>query len=252
MDLIIRPSIFNNNSHQHCRWHGYHTTGALEQAAAQAIFDSAQHAISERNAVHLVLAGGTTPRRVYELLRMKVTNWSAWHIYFGDERCLPAGHAERNSRMAAQAWLDHVSIPASQIHIIPAEQGAESAADSYALTLSTVEIFDLVLLGLGEDGHTASLFPDHEWGTSLHAPATLAVYDAPKPPPQRVSLSARRLSQTRQLMFLVSGATKRQAIMDWRNGKTIPAAAIAPACGVDVYLEQELLKTMHDTNGRTI
>ena len=242
MTLIIRPSITNNNLRQQCRWHGFPTTSALEQAAAQAIFNSSQQSISQHKAFHLVLAGGTTPRRVYELLRTMDANWHAWHLYFGDERCLPTDHAERNSRMAAQAWLDQVSIPASQIHIIPAEQGAEIAASAYAQTLSTVNRFDLVLLGLGEDGHTASLFPNHDWGASPDSPATLAVLDAPKPPPQRVSLSARRLSQTRQLIFLVSGAMKRQAIIDWRNGKTIAAAAITPDSGVDVYLEEELLE----------
>lgn len=173
-------------------------------------------------------------------------NWNEWHIYFGDERCLPADHAERNSRMAAIAWLDHVSIPASQIHIIPAEQGAEAAASAYAHTLSKVELFDLVILGLGEDGHTASLFPHHEWGTSPDAPATIAVHDAPKHPLQRMSLTAQRLSQTRQLMFLVSGAAKRQAIMEWRSGKDIPAAAIAPASGVDVYLDGDLMEAVND------
>jgi 6-phosphogluconolactonase len=241
MALIIRPSLPNNNPRQQCRWHAFPTTASLEYAAAQAIFNASQQALRERNAFNLVLAGGNTPRRVYELLSTTVTNWGAWHIYFGDERCLPAGHAERNSSMAAQAWLDHVSIPASNIHTIPAEQGAEAAARAYAETLSKVEMFDLVILGLGEDGHTASLFPNRNWGTSPDSPAALAVHDAPKPPAERVSLSARRLSLTRQLMFLVSGASKRQAIMDWRHGKPIPAAAISPSSGVDVYLEEDLL-----------
>jgi 6-phosphogluconolactonase len=242
MSSIIRPSQFNNNLQQQCRWHAFPTTASLEYAAAQSIFNASQTAIHQRHAFHIVLAGGTTPRRVYELLRTMDANWQAWHIYFGDERCLPADHAERNSRMATQAWLEHVGIPASQIHIIPAEQGADAAAHAYAQMLNTADKFDFVLLGLGEDGHTASLFPHHEWGTQQDAPATIAVMDAPKPPPQRVSLSAQRLSQTRQLIFLVSGATKQQAIKDWRNGKEIPAAAIAPECGVDVYLEESLLQ----------
>ena len=246
MVSIIRPSIINNNPCQQCRWHSYPTTTSLEYAAALAIFKSSQQAITQRGVFHLVLAGGTTPRKVYELLRTMDANWNEWHIYFGDERCLPDDHAERNSRMAAQAWLDHVSIPASQIHIIPAERGAETAACAYAQILSAVDMFDLVILGLGEDGHTASLFPHHEWGSSSGSPATLAVHDAPKPPPQRVSLTAQRLSQTRKLMFLVSGATKRQAIIDWHNGKDIPAAAIAPASGVDVYLDEDLMKAVSD------
>jgi len=241
MSPIIPPSIFNNNPRQQYRWHTYPSTASLEHAAAQVIFMAAQEAILRHAAFHIVLAGGTTPRRVYELLRTMDATWKAWHIYFGDERCLPAAHTERNSHMAAHAWLAHVNIPTSQIHNIPAEQGAEIAAQAYAKILSKVDVFDLVLLGLGEDGHTASLFPNHEWGTATDFPATLAVHDAPKPPPDRVSLSARRLSQTRQLIFLVSGASKKQAVSDWKNGKEIPAAAIAPECGVDVYLEASLL-----------
>lgn len=241
MEPIIRPTQPDNNRCQQCRWHGFSSVSSLELAAAEAIFNSAQQAIGQRGAFHLVLAGGATPRRVYELLRSKMTDWSKWHIYFGDERCLPADHVERNSRMAAQAWLDHVDIPTGQIHIIPAEQGAERAASAYAKILGKVELFDLVLLGLGEDGHTASLFPHHEWGAAADAPATLAVHDAPKPPPERVSLSAQRLSRTRQLVFLVAGAGKRQAVADWRKRGNIPAASIAPVDGVDVYLEEGLL-----------
>lgn len=241
MSSTITTSTINNKYQQQCRWHAYTTTSSLEHAAAQAIFNVSQQAINQRGGFNIALAGGTTPRHVYELLRTTTTDWGKWQVYFGDERCLPADHPERNSRMAAGAWLNHVSIPASQIHIIPAEQGAEAAASAYAETLSNVDMFDLVILGLGEDGHTASLFPHHEWGTAPDAPATLAVYGSPKPPPERVSLTARRLSQTRQLMFLATGSAKRQAIMDWRDGKGIPAASIAPASGVDVYLEDALL-----------
>jgi 6-phosphogluconolactonase len=143
--------------------------------------------------------------------------------------------------MAAQAWLEHVSIPASQIHIIPAELGAEAAARAYAMTLHKIDLFDLVILGLGEDGHTASLFPGHDWGEKSDSPATLAIHNAPKPPPARVSLSAHRLNQTRKLMFVVTGAAKRQAVNDWRNGKKIPATTITPEGGVDIYLEDNLL-----------
>ena len=208
----------------------------------RAILHSAQQAIRQRGAFRIVLAGGTTPRRVYESLRVAGAGWAAWHVYFGDERCLPPGHAERNSLMAAQAWLDHVAIPSGQIHPIPAEKGAEIAASSYAQTVDGIGQFDLVLLGLGEDGHTASLFPDHAWGGAPDAPAALAVHHAPKPPPDRVSLSANRLSAARQIMFLVTGDAKRQAVKDWRNGASIPAATIAPASGVDVYVEALLLK----------
>jgi 6-phosphogluconolactonase len=227
---------------QQCRWHSYATSAELEQATAQAILHAARQAIRQRGAFHIVLAGGTTPRKVYGLLRKTDTNWAAWHIYFGDERCLPPDHTERNSCMAAQIWLDEVDIPRKQIHPIPAEHGAEIAASSYAKTINGIELFDLVLLGLGEDGHTASLFPEHEWGEAAGAPAVLAVHNAPKPPPDRVSLSALRLSAACQVMFLVTGEAKRQAVKNWRNGVSIPASAIAPQNGVDVYIEDELLK----------
>lgn len=238
MTSIIPPST---SLRQQCRWHAYPNTSLLEHAAAQAIFKASQVAINLHGAFHIVLVGGNTPRHVYELLRTVDTDWHLWHIYFGDERCLPSAHPERNSSMAAQAWLDHVSIPPNQIHIIAAEQHAETAAQDYAQTLNNIDHFDLVILGLGEDGHTASLFPEHDWGTSSNAPAALAVHDAPKPPPDRVSLSARRLSQTRQLIFLVTGIGKLQAVTDWRNGKKIPATAVTPDCGVDIYLEEVLL-----------
>jgi len=229
------------NSTQRCRWHDYATTTELEQAATLAILHAAHVAIGQRGAFHIVLAGGTTPRRVYESLRSADANWAAWHAYFGDERCLPADHAERNSRMAAQAWLDHVAIPAAQIHPIPAEMGADAAARTYAQLVSGIELFDLVLLGLGEDGHTASLFPDHDFGVTADAPAAIAVHDAPKPPPERVSLSAHRLSAARKVIFLVTGEGKRQAVKNWRSDANIPASAIAPACGGDVYVEAGLL-----------
>jgi 6-phosphogluconolactonase len=143
--------------------------------------------------------------------------------------------------MAAETLLNYVDIPAAQIHLIPAELGATAAADAYAQTLSNVILFDLVLLGLGEDGHTASLFPHHYLGNSTDAPATLAIEDAPKPPAHRVSLSAFRLSQTRQLFFLVSGSAKKQAVTAWQQDQAIPAAVIAPQAGVDIFLDLALL-----------
>lgn len=235
------PSLTRNAQTQRRRWHRYGDAATLEHAAVTTIMRAAEQAIKARAAFHIVLAGGTTPRRVYEALRHIPTDWSAWHVYFGDERCLPQDHPERNSRMAASAWLEHVGIPSEQIHIIPAELGAQLAAASYVATLDTVVDFDLVLLGLGEDGHTASLFPGHDAGTAPNAPAALAVTDAPKPPPQRVSLSARRLSAAHQVMFLVAGNGKLEAVKDWQSGLAIPAAQITPECGVDIYIEAALL-----------
>ena len=138
--------------------------------------------------------------------------------------------------MAGEAWLDHVALPPQGLHEIPAELGAQAAAQAYAGTLRQFGEFDLVLLGLGEDGHTASLFPGHDWGEAPGSPAALAVLDAPKPPRERVSLSAARLSRARQVLFLVSGGSKARALAQWRAGSDIPARAIAPAAGVDVLV----------------
>jgi 6-phosphogluconolactonase len=122
------------------------------------------------------------------------------------------------------------------VHAIPGELGARAAALAYIYTLRAVREFDLVLLGLGEDGHTAGLFPGHEWGTAPHAPDVLAVFDSPKPPQQRVSLSAARLSRTREVLFLVAGESKRTAAERWRAGERLPAAAIHSPAGIDVLI----------------
>ena len=218
------------------RWLGVADIGELERTACQRIVDAAKRAIEQRGKFLVVLAGGSTPRGVYRLLRDETADWSRWNVYFGDERCLPASDAERNSRMAATTWLDHVAIPQDQVHAIPGELGAAAATLAYTETLRTIGEFDLVLLGLGGDGHTASLFPHHDWGMAPDAPDVLAVPDAPKPHAQRVSLSASRLSRARAVLFLVAGESKRAAVARWRAGEQLPAAAIRPAAGVDVLV----------------
>jgi 6-phosphogluconolactonase len=219
------------------RWQVYPDIPTLEAAARDAVAAAAQSAIAARGSFRIVLAGGTTPRAVYSLLCDLSTDWRAWHVYFGDERVLPADHAERNSRMAQEVWLRHVLIPAQQVHAIPTERGLASAVRAYQELMAQTEAFDLVVLGLGEDGHTASLFPGDYWGESEAAPDVLAVRGAPKPPPERVSLSAHRLSHARQVMFLVTGTGKRDSVARWRKGERIPAAAIKPTSGVDVMLD---------------
>lgn len=215
---------------------------ALRRSAYQRIVGAAALAIERRRRFLIVLSGGNTPRGVYDQLRAAPTDWSLWQVYFGDERCLPLHDAGRNSRMAASIWLDHVPIAQDQIHVIPAELRAEASAQCYADTLRGVGDFDLVLLGLGEDGHTASLFPGHDWGVASGAPDLLAIFDAPKPPLQRVSLSAARLNCTREVLFMVKGEAKRSAVARWRAGEQLPATAIHNAGNVNVLVECALLE----------
>lgn len=219
-------------NNQLTRWRAFDSQPAINEAAVADILQAANEAIASRGRFLLVLAGGSTPKSVYQLLRSAKADWAHWHIYYNDDRCLPVDHAERNSHMAEQVWLDHVAIPKSQIHAIPTELGPIEGARSYAQTLAGLPEFDLVLLGLGEDGHTASLFPGHQWDDSVDA---FPVFDAPKPPPERVSISRARLSQAREVLFLVTGAGKQQAVNDWRSGVAIPASHIDCKNGVDIY-----------------
>ena len=128
--------------------------------------------------------------------------------------------------MTDAAWLAASSIPPENRRPIPAELAVAEAATRYAGWLKDVVDFDVVLLGMGEDGHTASLFPNHDWGDAPGSPDVLAVLDAPKPPPERVSLSAARLSRSRRVWFVVSGSGKREALARWKNGETLPVSAV--------------------------
>lgn len=224
------------NLTQSCRWHLFPDADTLCMRVAEEIGLVSAEAISRSGKFVLVLAGGNSPRAVYRRLRLLHTDWGAWHIYFGDERCLPPDHPDRNSVMAEQAWLDHVPIPAAQIHRIPAQLGAGAAAMQYAKVLESVADFDLVLLGLGQDGHTASLFPGQDWGQTPDHATVQAVHHAPKPPSERVSLSAWRLGRAARVWFLVTGEDKISAVQAWQNGADIPAAAIVSGNGVDVWL----------------
>lgn len=208
------------------QWLRYDTADAVATATVACILDCAAHAIKERGEFKLVLAGGTTPKQAYIQLRDADTDWSRWLVFFGDERCLPADDPERNSVMASEAWLKHVVIPQQNIFVIPAELGADTAAAEYAGTIAGHMPFDLVLLGMGEDGHTASLFPGHKHDKSgsVHA-----VHGAPKPPSDRVSLSAASLGNSRELLILVTGAGKRDAVASWQSGESLPVAQVHPS-----------------------
>lgn len=214
-------------------WHIYPNPGVMARAAVMYIAGSAQRAITERGAFHLVLAGGSTPQEIYRLLAAQKVRWENWHIYYGDERCLPRNHQDRNDYMAEQAWLKHVGIPSAQIHPIPAEDGAEQAAAAYREILQPVSWFDLVLAGMGEDGHTASLFPGQVEPDS----SVFAVSNAPKPPAQRVTLSTARLCKSRCVLVLLHGKEKHEAVQRWKNGEVLPITRIQGVKGADVLLD---------------
>ena len=217
------------------RWHVFKDATAVAEAAVQRILPAARKAIAERGEFRIVLAGGSTPESCYRLLADADCDWTHWQVYFGDERCLPRDDTARNSFMATTAWLGAVSIPADNIHPIVAELGAEAAAQAYRPLVRAALPFDMVLLGIGEDGHTASLFPGQH-----HAEEELvhAVHNAPKPPPDRVSLGVSALGSAREILVLVTGAGKQAAIQGWRSGASLPVAQIGGETPVDVLLDE--------------
>ena len=226
---------------QQLRWHHFQRVDDLCATIVAALTMLANESISARGAFHISLAGGRTPKIIYERLRDIQTDWTRWFIYFGDERCLPRGDAERNDTLAFSSWLAHVPIPAAQTFSIPAELGAERGAIEYSKQLNALSEFDLVLLGLGEDGHTASLFPGLFPSDSIDANSVaIAVQTAPKLPAQRISLSASRLSAARAVWFVVTGVDKKTALLRWREGEEIPAAHIVPAAGIDIFTDVDL------------
>jgi len=214
------------------RWRLFNSQEEINQAAVSRILQVADEAIEKYGSFMIVLAGGSTPKAIYQLLREQQADWANWHVFHNDDRCLPVDHDERNSKMAREVWLNHVMIPGDQLHDIPAELGNVEGAKAYTKTLSGVRTFDLVILGLGEDGHTASLFPGQAVDNSADA---VPVFNSPKPPADRVTISQNRLNDAHNVLFLVTGAGKQEAVDNWRKGVIIPATLITGKQGADVY-----------------
>jgi len=213
--------------------HVFPDADSLAAMVARQVIIECEQAIAERGVFHWVLAGGNTPKKCYKLLRDAGIYWDRVHVWFGDERCLPVGDAERNDVMADAALLSHVPAPSAQVHRIPAEFGPEDAANDYAGLLADAPSMDLILLGMGEDGHTASLFP----GNPALADKRLAVpvFSAPKPPPERVSMGYSVLNQGRKRIVMVAGEGKRDALLRIRQGELLPAARLAVS---DWYVDE--------------
>jgi 6-phosphogluconolactonase len=207
---------------------------ALEAAAARGRFS-------------LALSGGDTPRRTYEILGRpqfrEQAPWDRTHVFWGDERCVPLTDPRSNARMAKEAWLDRVPIPREQVHPMECADSPEAAAARYEDLLKDFfgpgpASLDLVLLGLGEDGHTASLFP----GTP--AVRELARWVAPvyvaEPGLHRLTLTAPFINQAGVVVFLAAGTAKAGVLRAVLNGppapERLPAQLIRPASGKILWL----------------
>lgn len=200
---------------------------SVAQAGADFISEQLAACIEDRDICHVALPGGSTPARCLELLSQKQLPWKKIHWYLGDERCHPVGHADRNDTMIAQQLWARIDAPAANLHPIPAELGPEAAAVQYAALIDGIGTLDIAVLGMGEDGHTASLFPGNpalESGQSV-----VAVFDAPKPPAERVSLGLTALQSARQRVVLVSGRGKRDALARVSQGQPLPVNRIGTA-----------------------
>lgn len=234
------------------------TAALAAEAAALRFAKLASDAIRARGEFIVALAGGSTPRSMYARLAAPPLatsfDWSCVQVLFGDERCVPPDHEASNYRMASEALLDHVPIPVANVHRIHGEDDPAEAGAVYERVLRRVlrtpsgpprespgARIDLVLLGLGEDGHTASLFPGHAgspdnpaWVRAVYVPAASAVAA------WRVTLTPVIINAAAEVAFLVSGAAKAGIVRRVLEGPRsrppeLPAQLIAPAAGRMVW-----------------
>lgn len=227
---------------------------AVALAGARVWVDCVRHALAARGIFHVALAGGSTPRELHCAVTAQPDLDFAWHrthIYWSDERAVPPNHPGSNYAMAEETLLSGVPLGPSQIHRMPADaDDLEAAARAYAATLArelappehAPPSFDLLWLGLGEDGHTASLFPR---SPALHVRDrwVVAVTDAPQPPPRRLTLTMPVLSAARRVAFVVTGRGKAEIVREVLEGpydpERLPAQAVHPAPGRLMWLLDE-------------
>lgn len=219
----------------------------LAEAAAARLVTILVDAQAARGHAHVVLTGGGVGTATLKALAAApardAVDWSRLDVWWGDERFLPAGHPDRNATQARAALLDGVPVPAERVHEMPASDGpwgddVDAAAAAYADELraaarpedhADVPTFDVLLLGMGPDGHVASLFPEHP---ALHVEgrATTGVRGSPKPPPVRISLTWEAIDQAQEVWVLAAGAEKAAAVSLALSGAgrfAIPAAGVS-------------------------
>lgn len=215
---------------------------ALVGALARHLESTLRELLAEQSAVHVVLTGGTVGTDVLAALGNSVTahdlDWSRMQLWWGDERWLPSGDAERNDKQADDALLGKVALPAANIHRFAADDGVVSlddAAVQYAQELAAhapegnaTPEFDILLLGVGPDGHVASLFPDRD-GVRERGGSVVAVRESPKPPPERLSLTIPSIRRARRVWLALSGADKASALslaLSGANTVQVPVAGV--------------------------
>lgn len=216
-------------------WQEFEDNYSLQSEVVKTIINLSSESIKENGVFKVIFSGGSTPEKIYNLLSQdNFINFKKWEIYIGDERCLDSENHDRNSQMIARSLLRELPDDNSpKFFPIESEKGSIQAALSYNKVISKVDYFDLVLLGLGEDGHTASLFPDHNFDTNE---LVIPVSNAPKPPSDRVSLTPTAFNKGKKIMFIVTGNGKSDAVVKWKTGHDIPASKIRSDNLIDIFI----------------
>jgi 6-phosphogluconolactonase len=220
------------------------TPDDLAREAAGRLAEAAGRAIAGHGRFSVALSGGSTPRKLYSLLAQppfaQAVDWSRVYIFFADERFVPPDHPDSTLLLARETLLDHVPIPPANVYAMPTEGDTpENCAAAYAESLKSffgapLPRFDLILLGMGPDGHTASLFP----GRPDYPGSVAAIFDSPKPPPVRITLTLDAINNAGEVWFLVTGADKAdtvRAVFDG-SGAELPAARVMPGRGRLVWM----------------
>lgn len=206
-------------------WNIYSSFDKAASKAADFLAENIQNCIKDKDICHVILPGGNTPIKSLELLAEKSLDWEKVHWYLGDERCAPQGHIERNDLMLDKHLWSRISkLSRTNIHRIAAELGAEKGAELYREEIKSIDFFDIAFPGMGEDGHTASLFPDHD--ALYDNRSVIPVYHSPKPPSDRVSLSLDTLRKTKLKVVLVGGKQKAPIIEKIKANEHLPINSI--------------------------